>query len=223
MFFRSTIAAALVLLPVSRVLGVEPPPLPAPLAPISLSLAQPASPTADPGATAPEPVAEVPEATLAVFGQQDTDWLTISGGVSDDFYKSTDLNLSLRWTRFIVDDVELGAEAGLWYFDQENDRTFGLNGTLFMRWHFVSRDSWTLFTDAGMGLLFSGDDAPDGGTSFNFTPRAGVGATFRIADNGTRLEVGIRWVHISNARIAGSGSNPGRDGPMIYAGVMLPF
>jgi hypothetical protein len=63
-------------------------------------------------------------------------------------------------------------------------------------------------------------DEPDGGTYFNFTPQAGVGASFAVAED-TRLLAGVRWHHISNAR--SSDNNPGRDSLEIYAGVSFAF
>lgn len=168
------------------------------------------------------PVAPAKVAT-PVFGAPDSEWLTLSTGIAKDFDESTDFNLSVSWSRFIVQDVEFGVEAAAWYFDQENDPALGLNGTPFLRWHFVAHETWSLFTDAGIGLCVTTDDVPEGGTSFTFTPRAGFGATIRLAEDDTRLEVGIRWQHFSNARITGDEANPGRDEPMLYVGVIFPF
>ena len=72
-------------------------------------------------------------------------------------------------------------------------------------------------------FLFTGDDVPPDGTSINFTPRAGMGVTRALDDSGTRLMVGVRWAHISNARIEGDGENPSRDSVMGYVGVIWPF
>jgi hypothetical protein len=69
----------------------------------------------------------------------------------------------------------------------------------------------------------STDDVPNDGTSFNFTPRLGVGFTRQLTDSGIRLEGGLRWAHISNARITGDADNPARDSAMLYVGLIFPF
>ncbi len=63
-------------------------------------------------------------------------------------------------------------------------------------------------------------DEPFGGTTFNFTPQAGFGASWEIAAN-TRLLTGVRWYHISNART--SDNNPGLDSILFYIGATFPF
>jgi lipid A 3-O-deacylase len=156
------------------------------------------------------------------FGAPGTDWLTLGLSVADDFDQSTDYNLHGAWSRFIIQDVEFGVEADVWYFDQDQDPAVGVGAGLLLRWHFVSRPTWSLYTDVGMGLLGSTDDVPDDGLSFNFTPRAGFGATFDIAW-GARLDVGVGWHHISNARIFGDADNPGRDAPIVSIGIRIPF
>ena len=52
------------------------------------------------------------------------------------------------------------------------------------------------------------------------TPQAGFGFTFEVADD-TRLLVGGRWHHISNATLFDS--NPGRDSLLLYLGLSLPL
>ncbi len=63
-------------------------------------------------------------------------------------------------------------------------------------------------------------DQPEGGANFNFTPQAGAGVTFEVAEN-VRFFGGVRWNHISNANT--SESNPPRDSLFMYAGVSFPF
>lgn len=152
--------------------------------------------------------------------------LTFGGGVawaleSDD--ESTDYNLFVTWSRFLVQDIEIRLEGGLWYFDQEGDTAFGFNPSFTFRWHLIKSDPWTIFADAGIGVLLASDDVPSGGTSFNFMPRAGGGVTYRLNDVGHRLELGVRWHHVSNARVTGDSNNPDRDGVMVYAGFSIPF
>ena len=94
---------------------------------------------------------------------------------------------------------------------------------MVFRWHFIDRGSWTVFTDAGIGALLATEEVPTGGTNFDFTPRAGLGFTHQLGDSSSRLIVGVRWAHFSNARLTGDDDNPGRDDIMFYGGVILPF
>lgn len=47
--------------------------------------------------------------------------------------------------------------------------------------------------------------------------------TLGIGDDGARLMGGVRWHHISNARIKGEDHNPGRDSIMVYVGMSFPW
>ena len=160
------------------------------------------------------------------FGAADSQYWGITGGVGfalEENDDSTDANLAITYHRFLIDDFEFIGEVGGWYFSQDGDDAGGINPGFTLRWHFVNRDRWTLYADAGIGLLFTTDDVPDGGSSFDFMPRAGGGVSFRLDDRGTRGYVGARWHHISNARINGDSANPDRDGVTLYGGVMFPF
>ncbi len=152
-------------------------------------------------------------------------WITFGGGYANDFGDEQDLNAHVAFSTFLADELEFSVELAGWYFDQVGTDTGGINPGMVFRWHFWHADNfdWTVYGDVGIGLLFSFDDVPDGGTSFNFTPRAGLGYTTRIDDDGTRLQLGVRYHHVSNARIEGDGRNPSRDSVMVYAGVVFPF
>lgn len=159
----------------------------------------------------------------AVFGDKGSHFWIIGGGIADNLSGSTDYNLRGAWSYFVIRDVEFSLEANLWYFDQPGDNTFGLNPAFLFRWHFYKPGDWTVYADVGIGLLFASDDTPTGGTQFNFMPRLGAGVTYKLDEEGDRLQVGLRWHHISNARIEGDFNNPARDGVMLYGGVMIPF
>jgi hypothetical protein len=167
--------------------------------------------------------AAAPAQPFGTKGQEH--WMVASGAAFDLEVddQTTDVPLTLGYSKFLVDNVELSLELSAWGHFQEGDDAASLNPGFNVRWHFVNRDRWTLFTEVGIGLLFSTDDVPDGGTSFNFTPRAGAGATWRLTDSGVRLIGAARWHHVSNARITGESANPDRDGILFYAGVMFPF
>lgn len=163
------------------------------------------------------------------------DYLTISLGVAGDGDPGTHYQLAITPSWFLRDDFEFGVELGGWYIDQDTvgaDNTGGVSFRFLGRWHalhgsYSGREKdgydWTLFLDAGIGMAFTADDVPPGGTSVNFIPTVGAGATFRLDDAGTRLVTGLRWHHMSNARINGDRNNPDFNAPMVYVGVQWGF
>lgn len=91
------------------------------------------------------------------------------------------------------------------------------------RWHFLrdkNEGRWSIYADAGAGILQAGESIPANGSNFNFTPQAGVGATIKLCDQ-AHLMGGVRWFHISNAGT--HSNNPGFDGAEVYVGLMIPF
>lgn len=158
------------------------------------------------------------------FASAGSDWWTIGGGAAVGRNTHIDGNVYGAWSHFVADDVEFAAELGAWYYDQEGDDAAGINPNVVFRWHFVHEHDYTIYADIGIGVLVATDNVPYDGTSFDFTPRAGVGATFALNDAGDeRLVVGLRWAHVSNARIHGDDNNPGIDTIMLYSGFQFPF
>jgi len=152
-----------------------------------------------------------------------TGW-TISLAAASDGENDTDLGAGVMLSTFVADRFELGGELGGWYFNQRND-TGGVSLVLVAKWHFwMSEDRvWSVFGEGRIGVLGSFDETPDGGTKFNFLPGVGVGATRAIDGTAARLMAGVRWHHISNARINGDDDNPGRDSLLGYVGITFAF
>jgi hypothetical protein len=172
----------------------------------------------------PEPSLADAAPTIPGYADKGSEWITISGLLAHDFSDSTDVGLRVGWSHFLVNDVEFMLEANLWYFSQEGDDAAGINPAFAFRWHFVHEDRLSVYTELGIGMLFATNAVPDGGTDVDFTPRAGVGLTWQLSpDAPARLDAGIRWHHISNARITGDAKNPARDAPLLYAGLVFPF
>ncbi|MCC6660059.1 MAG: acyloxyacyl hydrolase [Phycisphaerales bacterium] len=169
----------------------------------------------------PAEPAPIPPARLA-FGTEGTQWLTFGAAVGRGFRESTDTNIHAAWSRFVADDIEFAAELDLWNFDQDGPNAYGISPAMVFRWHVITEGKWTFYTDAGIGLLIASDSVPDGGSNIDFMPRAGGGVTYGITGD-TRLQFGLRWHHVSNARITGDESNPARDGPLIYFGIIHRF
>ncbi|CAG1011060.1 lipid A 3-O-deacylase [Phycisphaerales bacterium] len=178
----------------------------------------------NPGMPLDDPPAPVVDPLIPQWGREGTWWLSVGAGVSNDFADATDANFNGAATYFLTEDIEFTGELGLWAYGQPGDDAIGLNPNVIIRWHFINRQTWSLYTDVGIGLVFTTNGVPEGGNSVNFTPRAGLGATFRLSEEtGVRLQVGLRWAHISNARIEGDDDNGVRDAVMGYAGLVFPF
>ncbi len=130
---------------------------------------------------------------------------------------------------FVIENFSLEMEFNGLYFDQIDENAFALNFNFLARWHLLADDEglWSFFIDGGGGCLLATDTVPGpepadprGGNHFEFTPQAGVGYTVDL-DGRARLVAGVRWHHISNARIREN--NPPRDSAYVYGGVSFPF
>lgn len=121
---------------------------------------------------------------------------------------------------FIEEGLSLSLELNGLSIRQDGPNARAVNVNLLFRWHLVMEERWSFYLDGGAGLLFASEEVPDAGSEFNFTPQAGLGATFDIGGD-VRLMAGARWHHISNANT--DSNNPGRDNILAYAGVSIPF
>lgn len=69
-----------------------------------------------------------------------------------------------------------------------------------LRWNFLERKHWRVFADAGVDLLQSGSPGyiiPWSGVGYNFFPRGGGGATFRLHKS-YWLETSFGWAHVTS-------------------------
>ena len=129
-------------------------------------------------------------------------------------------------SKFFINGHSVNLELNTIYFDQPNDNAVGLNLALLGRWHIIRQENWSFFIGGGAGVMGTTSDVPEKGASFNFTPQAGMGATFALKSDGNapqdnrRLLVGLNWHHISHADLFDA--NPGRDSIMGYIGVDFP-
>ncbi len=122
-------------------------------------------------------------------------------------------------SKFLFNGHSINLELNTIYFNQSDNDALGLNLALLMRWHFIRKPNWSLYVDAGAGVLGTTSDVPSKGASFNFTPQAGGGVSFKLKHE-RRLMLGLRWHHISHADLFGA--NPGRDSIMGYVGLKFP-
>ncbi len=153
-------------------------------------------------------------------------WAIYGSAAFDVNEDSENYNLHYSASKFFTDDFNLSFELGGMYCNQDapDHDTGGINGNILLRWHFVNRETWSLYLDAGAGLLYVDDKVPFDGSHLNMTPQAGFGGSVQIdQDRDIRLFGGVRWHHVSNANLAGSEENPGRDSILAYVGLDFPI
>ncbi len=97
---------------------------------------------------------------------------------------------------------------------------FGLAGVL--RDHLLSFDRFTLFSDVTFGPVQDSVRIPADGTYFNFATRTGLGLTYQLREH-LYLMGGVRYFHLSNAKIEGAGRNPSINGMEGFFGFLWAF
>lgn len=170
---------------------------------------------------------EVAPAQSIEYGQPGQWWWTIAGGGGASLNNGdASAAFIVGASTFLAEDFELSLDLTAWYLGDDalnSDDALAINLNPKLRWHFLHGEAHTVFAEAGVGLLLATEETPEGGSEFNFTPQAGLGATFELSEGPERLIVGVNWRHISNANVFGSDRNPGRDDIFAYVGVTFPF
>ena len=156
------------------------------------------------------------------WGNKDTWRWNIQGGYGKDVKESNNTvkTIGVEFEYFIENALSLDLGFFGMGVNQEGPDANGLNFTLQLRWHFNDMGSWSMFMEGGAGLLRTTNHVPAGGSSFNFTPQAGLGMSFDIG-NHNRWLIGVKWHHISNANTYDT--NPGRDSWQVWTGISFPF
>ncbi len=124
---------------------------------------------------------------------------------------------------YIFDDFALRTGINFGYADA--DRTSGgVQGgpELGLRWHFWSGDRLTTYIDGSVATVAHQHPLTERSLQFNFDLQAGLGATFQLTED-AHLKGGVRWHHLSNARVRGKSRNLGYDAPKVYLGVLWRF
>lgn len=178
----------------------------------------------DPPATDPAP----PRKTFKPYGLPDQWWIGLGGGIAygqTEGDGAVDGRLTITTSVFLVEDLEFLMDWSLWGFAQEGSDTVGASWSFLFRIHFPFDDdkTTTFFIDGGVGAMIAADEVPATGTNLNFLPQIGLGLSHQLGDGPARLVGGVRWHHISNARIDGEDRNPSRDGAMLYLSYTFPF
>jgi len=146
-------------------------------------------------------------------------WVELGGGSNFDRGWMVMGGVGVEW--YPVDGFALGVRLdGIGVNLSDTPTTGGVGAAILLRWHFLRRDTWSLYFDGGCGLAYFADSVPRGAAQLNFTPQCGVGMSYAL-DTDIRLLTGVRWYHISNAQTASS--NPGVDMLELYVGAAFTF
>lgn len=173
-------------------------------------------------ADAAAPIA-APIAAKRRFGEANDLRFNVLAGAASDF-ANTEIaqgGVGLSW--FALDSFSVELELlGMGVFQDEGDDAAGADLNVLFRWHFWHDEAHriSVYGDAGVGFALFSEEVPPGGTNFNFAPQIGAGASFELQE-GTRLLVGVRWLHLSNARLGAD--NDGIDTVLVYAGLSWGF
>ncbi len=154
------------------------------------------------------------------FGKAGTQRLYVQGAVASDFDDETLGLVGVGASHFFYDNHSVNLELNALAFDQPGDNAVGANLNFLVRSHWIRGENWSIYIDGGAGIIGTTSEVPSEGSSFNFTPQIGGGATFQINDK-QRLMTGLRYYHVSNADTFES--NPGLDALMGYVGFNFPL
>ena len=152
----------------------------------------------------------------------DPEWgrMTLVAGAGDALGSDDALRMGSGGVqRFVRNAVSVSAEVSWLRFNRRRSDTQGMGTALLGRWHPVRRGGGSVFGEAGVGGVVTGESGPLGGTSFNFSTHLGLGGEVSLRRAG--LTGGVRWYHISNGNL--SRPNPGWDTIHGYLGLSVPL
>lgn len=122
----------------------------------------------------------------------------------------------------VRDGIVLTAGGPLYYVSQRGVDAFLLGATFGVRGRVLRRGRGAAFLEFQVGISQADTYTPPRGTRFNYLALGGAGVTFRIQRH-THLLAGLKWVHVSNASLAGRDRNPDIEAVGPRLGVLIGF
>jgi hypothetical protein len=107
--------------------------------------------------------------------------------------------------RRVWQTLRLRVEGWLLRGFQEADDAWSAGFTIGPRWRWGA-GAFRPFAELGVGLSQSTEPVPPGGTRFNYVAQTGGGIQVTFGD--AQLDVGARWLHLSNNGREGRDRNP---------------
>lgn len=91
-----------------------------------------------------------------------------------------------------------------------------------LRWQWRTGPGWSVYLDGQAAPVRHQHALSEHSLRFNFDLQGGAGASRALTPD-TRLLGGLRWHHLSNARVRGQDRNLGYDGALLYGGLARRF
>jgi hypothetical protein len=167
--------------------------------------------TLDVPTTQPNPILDPHRWSLEVLG----------AGMADITNRGVQMGgAAIATDYWVYPDFCLRCELTAWGVSSRDGDAGAGQGSLGFRHHFYKFGDSSLYIDVGFGVFEASRRVPESGTYFNFTFDTGIGVDHPIARN-VDLLVGVRYFHLSNARMQGADHNPSLNGPEGYIGLMF--
>ena len=131
------------------------------------------------------------------------------GGSASLWYPAGD-----RWS--------MGAETFVLWVHQERVPSTPLAGATLLARRLFPRAMLSYFVEGGLGISYSARFVPQRGTRFNYIAEAGTGVIHPTGRH-AQLMASFRFLHISNAGLAGRDRNPDIEAFGIRVGMVLPL
>ena len=121
---------------------------------------------------------------------------------------------------YIFDNFSLNLEAAGYYDNQPVRNAVITAADLSIRHHLFHSGRFSFFGEGVVGITYADHRAPASGTYYNYMVEPGIGATFQLHDN-VNLMAGVRYFHLSNARLEGPNRNPSINATQVYIGLLF--
>jgi hypothetical protein len=120
---------------------------------------------------------------------------------------------------YFRDNMSLGVEVVGYGISQPGPDAVAGGPQIVFRHHLVNTRETSFFLDLTAAFAEANERVPGEGTRFNFIEQFGMGVTRDVCGS-TRLLLGVRYYHLSNAGIEGQERNPSNNGITAYVGLL---
>jgi hypothetical protein len=120
------------------------------------------------------------------------------------------------------DGLVFTASAPLYYVSQRGVDAFILGGTFGVRGRLLRVRRSTIFAEFQVGVSQADTITPPRGTRFNYLALGGAGVIVPVSPT-VHVLAALKWVHVSNASLAGRDRNPDIEAVGPRVGVLIGF
>ena len=132
------------------------------------------------------------------------------------------LGLFAGMTYGIRDGLAVKVASPLYYVWQRGTDAYLFGLTWGLRGRLLKKPQWSAFWEFEVGVSEADTYVPPRGTRFNYLAIGGGGLTLRLGP-GVHVVGGLRWVHVSNNRLAGRSRNPDLEAVGPTVGLLYGF